>query len=455
MAALLGGLSKTDCIGDVHVHSSSCGHATIAHGDHVDYVVGTQLHHVDVDGCSFHGEVRAVAAADVVMATTASRFIRRRGSGSVRLLANDPTSPQVPPRPTTTEAQTSKLNSYRFMTGLGLTACFMVVEFVVGLLINSLALQADAFHMASDVIAMLIGWYASHKAGAAKSLHATYGYRRHEVVGALINCVFLLSICFTITIEALQRIPHYAEIAEEIYAQVDLLMIVGGVGLGINTIGLFVFSVGHGHSHGGHGHSHGDHGHSHGGQGDSGPTREPTVVPACAAAATNQIHGDHEGHTHGDHEGHTHGDHEGHTHGDHEGHTHEDHEGHIHAGHAAHVHDATPVQAAAPRKRRFNLNIQGILLHMAGDAAGSVAVIISGLIVKYLASPLRGLADPLCSLAIVILLIAGTVSPLRRSIAIVIQGVPTHVDMHGLQAQLRAVPHVLSVSSFRIRLLAC
>ncbi len=42
---------------------------------------------------------------------------------------------------------------------------------------------------------------------------------------------------------------------------VDLLLIVGAVGLAVNIIGLFLFQ-GHGHSHGGEGH-----GHSHGGQG--------------------------------------------------------------------------------------------------------------------------------------------------------------------------------------------
>ncbi len=45
----------------------------------------------------------------------------------------------------------------------------------------------------------------------------------------------------------------------------DLLLVVGGVGLAVNIIGLFLFQ-GHGHSHGdeGQGHSHGGHkGHEH------------------------------------------------------------------------------------------------------------------------------------------------------------------------------------------------
>ena len=56
--------------------------------------------------------------------------------------------------------------------------------------------------------------------------------------------------------EALQRLFHNEEIHDP-----NLLLIVGGIGLAINIVGLILFS--------GHGHSHGGHGHSHGGGGDS------------------------------------------------------------------------------------------------------------------------------------------------------------------------------------------
>lgn len=42
---------------------------------------------------------------------------------------------------------------------------------------------------------------------------------------------------------------------------------------------LFLFSLGHGHSHGGHGHSHGGHGHSHGGHGHSHDGHKPALTP--------------------------------------------------------------------------------------------------------------------------------------------------------------------------------
>ena len=40
-----------------HVHGSGCGHETIPHGNHVDYVVGKHLHHPHGNHCDDHGTV--------------------------------------------------------------------------------------------------------------------------------------------------------------------------------------------------------------------------------------------------------------------------------------------------------------------------------------------------------------------------------------------------------------
>jgi len=66
------------------------------------------------------------------------------------------------------------------------------------------------------------------------------------VVGALLNSVFLVALCFTIFVEAIERLSHSHTIE-----QVDILLYVGIAGLIINVLGLFLFH-GHGHSHGGH-----------------------------------------------------------------------------------------------------------------------------------------------------------------------------------------------------------
>jgi len=81
-----------------------------------------------------------------------------------------------------------------------------------------------------------------------KSQKNTYGWARAEVLGALVNSVFLVALCFTIFVEAIQRLTH-----SNIIEQVDILLYVGVAGLVINVMGLFLFH-GHGHSHGGHEH---------------------------------------------------------------------------------------------------------------------------------------------------------------------------------------------------------
>ena len=78
------------------------------------------------------------------------------------------------------------------------------------------------------------------------------------MLGGLINGVFLVALCLSIFLEAIQRFVDPPKIARP-----QLVLIVGCCGLASNIIGLVLFSDGH--AHGGHGHGHGhDHGHTHG-----------------------------------------------------------------------------------------------------------------------------------------------------------------------------------------------
>jgi hypothetical protein len=53
---------KHDCgaHAGTHVHGPSCGHETVPHGDHVDYLVEGHLHHPHGDHCDNHGPVDIV-----------------------------------------------------------------------------------------------------------------------------------------------------------------------------------------------------------------------------------------------------------------------------------------------------------------------------------------------------------------------------------------------------------
>lgn len=88
-----------------------------------------------------------------------------------------------------------------------LDTVFFGIEITTGYLSHSLALIADSFHMLNDIISLVVALWAVN---VAKNRNPdstyTYGWKRAEILGALINAVFLIALCVSILIEALQRI---------------------------------------------------------------------------------------------------------------------------------------------------------------------------------------------------------------------------------------------------------
>jgi cobalt-zinc-cadmium efflux system protein len=86
------------------------------------------------------------------------------------------------------------------------TAAYFLTELIGGILTNSLALFSDAFHLLTDVGAILLSlfalWISSRPARAGK----TYGYLRAEILGALLNGLFLWVIVGFLIFEAVQRL---------------------------------------------------------------------------------------------------------------------------------------------------------------------------------------------------------------------------------------------------------
>lgn len=64
----------------------------------------------------------------------------------------------------------------------------------------------------------------------------SYGWQRAEILGALINGVFLLALCFTILIDSIERF-----VSPEPVTQPVLVLITGGAGLVANLVGLVLF----------------------------------------------------------------------------------------------------------------------------------------------------------------------------------------------------------------------
>ncbi|UJR80008.1 cation diffusion facilitator family transporter [Sandaracinus amylolyticus] len=108
-----------------------------------------------------------------------------------------------------------------------LTASFMIVEAVGGVISNSLALLSDAGHMLSDAGALALALAAQRMAERPRTRERTFGFRRAETLAALANAAALAASAVLVVVEALRRLAEPQEVA-------------GGWMLGVATVGLAV-----------------------------------------------------------------------------------------------------------------------------------------------------------------------------------------------------------------------
>jgi cobalt-zinc-cadmium efflux system protein len=78
---------------------------------------------------------------------------------------------------------------------LAITGVVLVVELVGAWVADSLALLADAGHMATDVSAIVLALGASYVATRPAGPRSTFGWHRAEILAALLNALVLLGVC--------------------------------------------------------------------------------------------------------------------------------------------------------------------------------------------------------------------------------------------------------------------
>jgi cobalt-zinc-cadmium efflux system protein len=222
-----------------------------------------------------------------------------------------------------------------FAVGIALNLTFVAVEFVYGVLANSMALVADAGHNLSDVLSLAIAWIASVLARRPPSSRLTYGLGGSSIVAALFNAVLLLVAVGAIAWEAVLRLLHPEPVAS------GTVMIVAAVGIVINGATAWLFASG----------------------------------------------------------------------------------------------------------RKGDLNIRGAFLHMVADAAVSAGVVVAAAVIL-----LTGWLwlDPLTSLVVVGLIVWGTWSLLRDSLAMSVSAVPAAIDPQAVRRYLDSRPGVVAVHDLHI-----
>lgn len=218
----------------------------------------------------------------------------------------------------------------RLRVALAITLAVMVVEIVGGLVADSLALIADAAHMATDALGLGMALLAIHFAGRPASERRTFGYARAEILAALANCLLLLGVGGYVLYEAVQRFLTPAATQ-------------GG----------------------------------------------PTIVFALIGLAANMVS-----------------------------------------------------LMLLMRGQRESLNVRGAFLEVVADALGSVAVLVSAVIV--LTTGWQA-ADPIASLLIGLMIVPRTVRLLRETLDVLLESAPKGVDMAEVRAHLLALPGVEDV----------
>ena len=119
-----------------------------------------------------------------------------------------------------------------------LTASYMVVEFVVGFSVNSLALISDAAHMGTDVLGLGMALAAITLASRPATKQRTFGLYRLEVLAALANGILLFAVAGYVLYEAIKRFSEPPDIPG------IPLLITATIGLVINLISFRLLMAG-------------------------------------------------------------------------------------------------------------------------------------------------------------------------------------------------------------------
>ncbi|XP_053301482.1 zinc transporter 1a [Pleuronectes platessa] len=347
-------------------------------------------------------------------------------------------------------------NRVRLLCMLSLTFGFFIVEVVVSRFTSSLSMLSDSFHMLSDVIALVVALVAVR---FAEKTHATnkntFGWIRAEVMGALVNAVFLTALCFTIVLEVIERLTEPHEITRP-----EVVAWVGAAGLLVNLLGLCLFRE---HAGGGHGHSHGGgggHGHSHGSKKVKSDHKAGNGSPG---EETNNLVANHNS------------------------------PGDVRLRNEVSCKDNTDVQMNGnPNFEDMDhvpssqLNMRGVFLHVLGDALGSVIVVVNSVIFIFVWQPCEDdvecynpcvrhidnhfnqtmasmktagpcwvlYLDPVLCIIMVCILLYTTFPLLKESALILLQTVPKQINMHRLNERLLGLDGVLAIHELHIWQLA-
>ncbi|KAJ7625553.1 cation efflux protein [Roridomyces roridus] len=352
--------------------------------------------------------------------------------------------------------------SAKIKTLLAIDVVFFFVELITGYAVGSLALVADSFHMLNDVMSLIVALYAIKLTEKNESdSRYSYGWHRAEILAALVNGVFLLALCFSISLEALERFFSTPEISNP-----RLVVVVGCLGLASNVVGLFLF---HEHSHS-HSHSHSEpikaaNGTAHGpavlesndatpkpvltrtdsnaSSDDFALSGHPVLTRAAIVKAASDI-----AHARSPSPSRSHS----HRLSQDGGHRYTE-ESPLLASSVSHGHDHDEAEHDHDHGHGHShgsMNMRALVLHVMGDALGNVGVIATGLVIWLTSWSFKYYFDPIISLVITVIIFSSALPLVRSASFVLLQGVPPTVSIEQVRASILAVEGVLSLHELHV-----
>ncbi|CAG8589411.1 1234_t:CDS:2 [Funneliformis mosseae] len=291
-----------------------------------------------------------------------------------------------------------------------LDVSFFIAEIIIGYWIKSLAIIADSFHMLNDILSLVVALYALKLASKTNfSSKYSYGWQRAEVLGALINGVFLMALCFSILIEAIERLFDVPEIKRP-----EIIFGVGCAGLFSNIIGLLLFHV----------------------IAAQETALETELSDECLSSnddntIKSQTPSKPENAQYGALSKQNLSESRTSTSDQSHDHQHDQREkGHSHGN--------------------KSLNMQGVFLHVLGDALGNIGVIGTGLFIYLTNFSWRFYADPIVSLILTVIIFSSAVPLVKSASFILLQGVPAGIPIEDVRSEIKKLTGVLSVHELHI-----
>jgi cobalt-zinc-cadmium efflux system protein len=106
------------------------------------------------------------------------------------------------------------------------------------------------------------------------------------------------------------------------------------------------------------------------------------------------------------------------------------------------------IAALVLRDGSHDLNMRSILVHMAGDALASLAVLIAGAVMFVTSS--ASWLDPVSALVVAAIILYQAAQVFRKSIAVLLESTPPDVDLDRLTATMAGVPGVSEVHDLHV-----